>query len=275
MVDGQGQEQDPTKRVVKRVVKKTVVRPAASASRPAQPAAAPKPVVRYGRPAATASRPSGAATSSSGTKARVATTSKTTAQPAGPAPARPKLKRQAPSIDLGAKVAGVRDVAGRTWWAVADTASDAARTTGRFTAARARTVAAWRLPHINPYLASVVTGVVVGLVAVLLGAASLALFSAVRGVSSGGGLWGGLAFSAVAVVSVFVGEALLRGFGTHSARLTSVFAVILAIVAMLGLFLDSVDGAAGLVLVPLIGAAGYALSHWLVDLAENTPTLVE
>ncbi|WP_250184135.1 hypothetical protein [Aeromicrobium fastidiosum] len=144
-----------------------------------------------------------------------------------------------------------------------------------FTAARARTVAAWRLPHLNPYLASVVTGAVVGLLAALLGAAALSLFSAVRGVSSGGGLWGGLAFAAVAVVCAVAGEALLRGFGTQAARLTSVLAVILTIIAMLGLFLDLVDGTLGLVLLPLIGVTAYALAHWLVDLAENTPSLVE
>ena len=264
MVDEQGQ--DPAKRVVKRVVKKTVVRPVAPASRPTEPA--PKPAVRYGRPVATASRPSKASTATGTTpKAKVA---------AAPArPTSPKVKRQAPSVDVRAKVAGARDVTGRAWWAVADTTADAARATGRFTVARARSVAAWRLPHLNPYLASVVTGAVVGLLAVLLGAASLSLFSAVRGVSSGGGLWGGLAFAAVAAVCVFAGEALLRGFGTHAARLTSVLAVILAIVAMLGLFLDLADGTFGLVLLPVLGVATYALSHWLVDLAENTPTLVE
>ncbi len=267
MVDEQGQ--DPAKRVVKRVVKKTVVRPAAPATRPAEPAT--KPAVRYGRPVATASRPSKTSTAASTTpKAKVAAT------PARPqAPKSPKVKRQASSVDVRAKVAGARDVTGRAWWVVADTATDAARATGRFTVAQARTVAAWRLPHLNPYLASVVTGALVGLLAVLLGVASLSLFSAVRGVSSGGGLWGGLAFAAVAVVCVFAGEALLRGFGTHAARLTSVLAVILTIVAMLGLFLDLVDGTVGLVLLPLLGVATYALSHWLVDLAENTPTLVE
>ncbi len=263
MVDGSNP--DPAKRVVKRVVKKTVVRPSASSSAPADPA--PKPAVRYGRPVATASRPSPAGPTP---KAKAA------AAPARPqAPKAPKVKRQAPSVDVRAKVAGARDVAGRAWWAVADTTTDAARATGRFTAARARTVAAWRLPHLNPYLASVVTGAVVGLLAVLLGAAALSLFSAVRGVSSGGGLWGSLAFAAVAVVCVFAGEALLRGFGTQAARLTSVLAVILTIIAMLGLFLDLVDGTLGLVLLPVLGIAAYALSHWLVDLAENTPSLVE
>ncbi|MCL8252261.1 hypothetical protein AERO_12775, partial [Aeromicrobium fastidiosum] len=67
MVDGQGS--DPAKRVVKRVVKKTVVRPSASSPAPADPA--PKPTVRYGRPVATASRPSqGAATPATRTTAK-------------------------------------------------------------------------------------------------------------------------------------------------------------------------------------------------------------
>jgi hypothetical protein len=284
-------EQEPAKRVVKRVVKKTVARPASPAGTAPRKATPAPPTVRYGRPVATAAKASVAKPSvtkpsvarpstgapSTATSSVSTPTAKATAQPVpgrSSAP-RPTVTRHRPSIDLGATVAGARDLVGRAWWAVADTTSDAARATGRVTAARARTVAAWRLPHLHPYLASVVTGVLVGLLAVLLGLASLALFSAVRGVSSGGGLWGGLAFSAVAVVSVFAGEALLRGFGTPSARLTSVLAVILTIVAMLGLFLDVVDGTAGLVLVPLMGAAGYALSHWLVELAENTPPVVE
>jgi hypothetical protein len=254
-------EQQPAKRVVKKVVKKTVARPAAPAS---------QPTVRYGRPVATAAKPA----------ARPA--AKATAQPSPTRPAVPastvgsqKVKRQAPTIDVRAAAAGARDLAGRAWWATADTVADGAHVAGRFVSARARTVAAWRLPHVNAYLASVVTGAVVGLLAVLLATIALAVFDAVRGVSSGGGLWGGIAFVAVSLVSVAAGEALLRGFGTHSPRLTSVLAVILAIIAMLGLFLDVVDTGLGLVLVPLLAGASYVVSHWLIDLAESSPTVVE
>ena len=253
-------EQQPPRRVVKKVVKKTVVRPAAVT--PSTPEAAP--TIRYGRPVATAAKPAAKAKATPSSPSTPA--AKTGTQ---------KVRRAAPTIAVRARSAGARDLAGRAWWATADHVAVGSRSAGRVVAGRARAVAAWRLPHVNPYLASVVTGAVVGLVAVLLAALSLQVFEAIRGVSTGGGLWGGLAFAAVAVVSVVVGEAMLRGFGTPSARLTSALGVILTIVAMLGLFLELVDGLTGLLLVPLLGVAGYALSHWLVDLAEKSPSLVD
>ena len=259
-------EQQPAKKVVKRVVKKTVARPSAPAPAPTP---APAPVVRYGRPVATATRPS---TPSAGKPAQA----KAQPRPAGPATPRqktprPKTPRQRPQVDLRAKVTAARTTTGRVWWAVADPVSDGSRATARVVAARARAAAAWRLPHLNPYPASLITGFVVGVVAVLLGVGALSVFESVRGVSSGGGLWGGITFTVVSVVGVFLGESMLRGFGTPSPRLRSALAVILTIVAMLGLFLDVVDGVAGLVLVPLLAIVGYVLSHWLVDLAENAP----
>lgn len=268
-------EQEPAKRIVKRVVKKTVARPATPST--PQQASTPEPTIRYGRPVATAAR-------SSAPRSPVddRPTPQAKAQPSRPsapgakAPARPvKQRRPAPTVDLRAKAATTRRVAGKAWWAAADRVVDGGRATGRFTAGRARAIAAYRLPHLNPYAASVLTGLVVGLLAVGLAAASLALFQSVRGVSSGGGLWGGIAFTAVAVVAMFAGEALLRGFGTPSPRLTSFLALVLTVVAMLGLFLDVVDGTVGLVLVPVLSVAGYALAHWLVELAENAPAALD
>nr|MCW2727198.1 hypothetical protein [Aeromicrobium sp.] len=258
-------EQDPAKRVVKRVVKKTVVRPAA----PAQAS----PPVRYGRPVATAIKPQAKA------QPRPEVTAPGGKVPTGKiatkAAPRPKVPRERPNVDLAARTAAARELAGRAWWATADTVSGGARTGGRLVATATRTASAWRLPHLNPYLASLITGAVVGVVAVALGAGALAIFQDVRGVSSGGGLWGGLTFVVVAVASLLLGEALLRGFGTHSARLTSFFAVILTIIAMLGLFPDLIDSSGGLLVVPVLGVVAYVLSHWLVDLAENAPTVVE
>lgn len=266
-------EQEPTKRVVKRVVKKTVVRPATSASTPTASPGTPEPTIRYGRPVATAARP--AAPTGDRPVPQAKAQPSRPARPAAPGVKAPRQRRPAPTVDVRAKAAATREVAGKAWWAVADRVVDGGRATGRFTAGRARAVAAYRLPHLNPYAAAVLTGVLVGLLAVGLAAASLALFAGVRGVSSGGGLWGGLAFTAVAVVVMFAGEALLRGFGAPSARLTSFLAIVLTIVAILGLFLDVVDGALGLVLVPVLSAAGYALAHWLVDLAENAPAVID
>ena len=248
-------EQEPAKRVVKKVVKKTVVRPA--------PSPALAPTIRYGRPVATATRPPAKTQARPGSK------------PVAKVAPRARVPRERPSIDLRAKASATRELAGRAWWATADNVSGGARTVGGFVSARAKAVAAWRLPHINLYLASVITGAVVGLVAVVLGVSALAIFRGVRGVSSGGGLWGSITFIALAVISVLLGEALLKGFGSHTARLTSFLAIVLTIVAMLGVFLDLLDSSAVLVLIPLLGLVAFALSHWLVDIAENAPTVVE
>lgn len=254
-------QQEPAKRVVKRVVKKTVTRPNA----PPQP---PAPTMRYGRPVATAGRPRTGAP-----QARAA--SRPTGRPVAKTAPRPKVSRQRPVIKFRARTAGARDLTGRAWWAAADTATHATRATGRVLSARARTVAAWRLPHVHPVLATVITGAVVGLVAVALSAAALAIFESVRGVSSGGGLWGGLTFVAVATITLFLGESMLRGFGAHAPRLTSFLAVMLAIAAMLGLLLGVLEGALAIALVPLLSAAAYVIAHWLIEVAEHAPTVAE
>jgi hypothetical protein len=245
-------EQEPVKRVVKRVVKKTVVRPAA----PAEPA----PKLRYGRPVATATRPQAKVQSRPGSKTTAPTTK-----------VAPRTRPTRRPVDVRARLRTAGSRAGSAWWFVADGVGGGARTGGSFVAARARTVAAWRLPHINLYLASAVTGAVVGLVTVGLGVIALAIFEMVRGVASGGGLWGGLTLVGLAVVACLLGDALLRGFGARSGRLTSFLAVVLAIIAILGLFLDLADSWAALVLVPVLGVAAFVLSYWLIDLAENAP----
>lgn len=257
-------EQEPAKRVVKRVVKKTVVRPAAPSE--------PQPQVRYGRPVATATKPQAKAQSK---PQKVGARAPAPGAPSSRSGSRPQRPRR--DLAIGAKVGAAGERVRDAWWAVADRTGDTARTSGHAVAERGRAVAAWRLPHINLYLASVITGAVVGLVAVVLGAVALRIFEAVRGVSSGGGFWGGLAFVVVAIVSVYLGQALLRGFGSAAARLTSFLAVVLTIVAMLGLFLDIVDRqpATALLIVPVLGAAACTLAHWLIDLAENTPAVVE
>jgi hypothetical protein len=254
-------EQEPAKRVVKRVVKKTVVRPDA--------ASAPKPQVRYGRPVATAAKP----------EAKVASRNVRPAPTAKAAPARTPKPRPAvrtrPQLHIGAKAGAAGHRVADAWWVVADGARHGAGAAGRFTAARARDAAAYRLPHINLYLASVITGAVTGIFSVAASLVALRIFESTRGVAGGGGLWGGLTFVVVALLAYVLGALLLQGFGSRSARLTSFLGVVLAIVAILGLFLGVADGAAGLVVVPLLGLVTFAIAHWLIDLAENTPAVIE
>lgn len=259
-------EQEPAKRVVKRVVKKTVVRPAAPAET--------KPQMRYGRPVASTAPPRAKVASRKGA-APGATATQTRTAPAAKTSRSDPPRRPRPQVQLRARAGAAGHRVSDAWWAAADATRSGGAATGRFVGARARAVAAYRLPHINLYLASAITGAVVGIFAVLAGLVSLQIFESTRGVAGGGGLWGGLAFVVVAVLGHTLGALLLQGFGSRSARLTSFLGIVLAIVAILALFLGLADSAAALVLLPLLGIATYTIAHWLIDLAENTPAVIE
>lgn len=242
-------EQQPAKKVVKRVVKKTVVRPVA-------PPAAAKPV-RYGRPVSTTS-----------TKPQAKVASRPGSKPAGATRTRPRVNVSKAGKALTSRGAGVASgFAGAT--------GSAARATGTFLADRFHALMAWRVPHIDPRLASVVTGLVVGLLSVGLGLVALEIFNDVRGVASGGKQWGSLTFVVVTFVAIIIGDLLLTAFGTARAGIISFLGVVLAIVAILGIFLDMADDNRALVLVPVLGALTYLVSHWLITVAESSPTLPE
>lgn len=249
-------EQQPPRKVVKRVVKKTVARPASSAP--------PAPTVRYGRPvSSSSSRPQAKVASRPATKAPGTTTTR---------PARPR-------VEVGAKVGKAGRALSTRGSSVASgvgsRVGSAGRATGTFTADRFRAVIAWRIPHIDLRIGSIITGVLVGLVSVGLGLAALAIFSDVRGVSSGGGRWGSLTFVVVAFIAFILGDLLLSAFGSTQAGLTSFLGVVLTIVAILGLFLEVADTGWALVLIPALGAVTYLAAHWLLALAESSPTIPE
>ena len=242
-------EQRPAKKVVKRVVKKTVARPAAVSE--------PEPQVRYGR-------------------AVTGTTPRPKAKAAAPKPANAKSAKRPsrPRPDLGGKVRSARtaistrgsDIA----WDVTDAARSATRSVGSRFARVGRAVRDWRIPHWNPLPASIFTGAVVGLVAVGLGRAALAMFERTRGVSSGGGNWGSLTFVVVTFIAFVVGELLLSAFGAAQARLTSFLGIVLAITALLGLFLGLAETSWVLLLVPVLGAVTYAIAYGLLNIAESS-----
>jgi hypothetical protein len=241
-------EQQPPKKVVKRVVKKTVVRPST-------PAAAKR--IRYGRPVATGS-----------TRPQAKVASRPGARPAGSTKTRPRVNVGAAGKAISSRGANVAS-------GVAGAVGSAGRATGGFAADRFRAVIAWRIPHIDPRLASPITGLFVGLTAVGLGLIALAIFNDVRGVASGGKQWGSLTFVVVTFIAIILGDLLLRGFGTARAGLISFLGAVLAIVAILGLFLDLADDDRALVLVPALCAVTYFASHWLISVAESSPTLPE
>lgn len=247
-------EQRPTKKVVKRVVKKTVARPAAVSE--------PESQVRYGRAVTgTTVRPKAKAVAPKPANAK-STSAKSTKRPARP------------RIGLGGKIRSaqqsistrISDAA----WGVGDSVGSAGRSVGSRIARGGRAVRDWRIPHWNPLPASLFTGAVVGLVAVGLGRAALAMFERTRGVSSGGGNWGSLTFVVVTFIAFVVGELLLSAFGSTQARLTSFLGIVLAITALLGLFLGLVETSWVLLLVPVLGAVTYAVSYALLNIAESS-----
>ena len=247
-------EQRPAKRVVKRVVKKTVARPAAASE--------PEPTVRYGRPVTgTTARP----------KAKAAASKAPTAKSAK-RPSRPRL-------ELGGKVKDATKVISSRGSSaasgVAGVAGSATRGVGSQFARAGRAVRDWRIPHWDPLPAAIFTGAVAGAVAVGLGLAAIDIFKSVRGVSSGGGTWGSLTFVVVTFIAFAVGELLLSAFGSTQARLTSFLGIVLAITAILGLFLGLADTGWALLLVPVLGAITYAISYGLLNIAEGSSAEAE
>lgn len=125
------------------------------------------------------------------------------------------------------------------------------------------------LPAVAGRTAAVVTGLVIGLLAVGLTFGSLQLCEAARGTTSCGRGPGFLLLLAVVILLTYLGSWLLRLLGVDDPGSTSFLAVgLLAVIAML--FLISVLASWWMVIViPLVSAGTYALSHWV------TTTLVE
>ena len=112
--------------------------------------------------------------------------------------------------------------------------------------------------------AAVLTGVAVGLLMVGLTWAGLRGCEAVQGTSSCGGA-GYPLLAAILVVMVLVGAALLRATRVADPVSTSILAVgLTAVLAMLFL-VDSLQDLAMVVVIPLISAGSYAVSHWVTS----------
>jgi len=240
------EEQQPAKKVVKRVVKKAVAKPTSSDTS-----------IRYGRPVATKS----VTTAKAKTESKVLT------------------KTARPRVEVGAKVgAAGKALASRSSSAASGFAGAARSTTtrvGHSVGDAFDSVRAWRIPHWDPMRASIFTGALVGLLSVGLGIGAKMMFTAFRGVASGGGRWGSLTFVVVTFVAFVFGELLLSAFGAKQARLITFLGIVLAIVAILGLFVGPADTNWAFVLVPALGAITFAASHWLLTLAESSSTLPE
>jgi hypothetical protein len=233
------EEPRPTKRVVKKVVKKTVVRPAqpgTTALRQPTPKRAPGGDSRMAK-----------------LKAKAST--------------RPTIRIPSPPRRPGAGLAGRARLAGSR---VVDRGRDASFTAGRSVRGGLRRVRDVRLPHLSPLRGAAITGLVVGLLAVALGYLSYELFSATRGTSAGGG-WGALVLVVVAFATFAIGELMLGGFGIDHGRVISLMSIMLVLVLVLTFFLDLAAGRGAWILIPLLGLVSFVVSCKVILFAADQP----
>ncbi len=229
-------ERRPPKKVVKRVVKKTVV------VRPARPGST-----------TTVATPPAGRTPLAKLKAK--------------ASSRPSIRIPTPPRRPGAGLASRARMAGSR---VSDRASDITYTTNQAVRRGLRRIRDSRLPRLSPLRAAAVTGVVVGLFAVTLGYLSYELFSATRGTSAGGG-WGALVLVVVAFVTFAVGELLLGGFGVEHGRFISAMSVMLVLVFVLMFFLELAAGPIAWILFPVLGVIAFMASCRVMMFAADQP----
>jgi hypothetical protein len=116
------------------------------------------------------------------------------------------------------------------------------------------------LPQIPSRAAAALTGVVVGLLAVGLTWLGLQGCELVRGTQSCGGA-GLLMLLLILAAMVTLGAVMLRAWGIADATSTSVLAVGLIAVVSLLLLIDVLTSPWMLLVIPMVGAATYALSH--------------
>ena len=144
----------------------------------------------------------------------------------------------------------------------ARTAEPADEEPGRRRAARERRPIT--LPRINPRFAAAVTGLVVGLVGVLLSYGASQGCEAVRGVGSCGGT-GLFALLAVVAIQVLLGSLLLKAFGLNDPTSTSFLGVGLVAVLALLFFLGSLESIWMLLVIPVLTAITFLVSWWVTE----------
>ncbi|WP_310961555.1 hypothetical protein [Nocardioides terrisoli] len=124
------------------------------------------------------------------------------------------------------------------------------------------------LPALSGRIAAPITGVICGLLTVLLAWLAAQGCEAVRGVGTCGG-FGLFALIAILGIEVLVGAFLLRGWQIEEPLSTSFLGVgVVAVIAML-FFLDSIGSVWMVLVIPLLTAAAFLLSWWV------TATFVE
>ncbi len=249
------EEQEPTKKVVKRVVKKKAVR---------KP---PEQTMRFGRPAANrgtkpvtnAPRTVNRRPAAKSAQSRTQKPGLQRLQTNGAQKNRHWGKKTAGAVSGGsARVGQMTKSLGAGGWRKISTSS--------------RRATSWRPPRLPQISAAAITGLLVSCLSIGLVGFFAQLFSSFRGTSSGGGRWGSLAIVVVAVLSFAAGQLILRALHVRQPQLTSLLAVCLTIMAILAFFLGVIDSVWAWLIMPPLGAAAYAISHkliWLADAAAD------
>lgn len=248
------EEQEPVRKVAKRVVKKTVVK------RPVTPPAA---TIRYGRPSVrtSPSAPRAAAPPS-------AKSAKSTSSTAKVRPARPPLA-------IGKKAGATGKAVGARTARAASTTFDgvkgATRRAGENVSDSIYSLRHYSLPRIEQTKAAASVGAVVGIAVVAITSLLLTIFSHLRGVSTGGGRWGSLTVVVVAFIAFALGEFLLAKWYVRQPRITSFLALCLELVIIMGFFLGVINSVWAWLIMPILGAVTFAIAHRLIAIADSSP----
>lgn len=122
---------------------------------------------------------------------------------------------------------------------------------------------------LSPTRAAAVVGAVVGLQSTALATLSILFFRLVRGVSTGGGLWGTIVFVLIIVAAVYSGAWLLRSVEIASERVVSWLAVLGGLAVLILAFLGVVSSPWAWLLMPALGAVAYAGAEKLIRAANE------
>lgn len=125
------------------------------------------------------------------------------------------------------------------------------------------------LPALSGAAAALVTGLVVGLVGVLLTLGSMSGCEALRGTASCGGP-GAFLLLAILAVMILLGRTLLAAWQVRDATSTSVLAVGLAAVVCLTVLIDALLEPTMVVVVPLVAMACFGVSQWVTARAAES-----
>lgn len=127
------------------------------------------------------------------------------------------------------------------------------------------------LPSLGVGAAALVTGLVVGLVGVVLTLLSVSACEAVRGTSSCGGA-GFFALGAIVLVMYVLGRGLLSAWQVRDPGSTSVLAVGLVVVVSLTVLIEVILSWTMVVVVPLVTMAAFGVSHWVTTKVADAET---